>query len=110
MFLIILIGYCIPRRDLIEYFRKIIRVYCPLEVTMLNEKYHILKSGTDIRGVAVDGVPGEPVNLTDDVIAEMAYGYVLWVEEKLGKKSNELTMAVGHDCRISGEHIAAVVV
>jgi len=77
---------------------------------MLNEKYHILKSGTDIRGVAVEGVPGDEVNLTDDVIAEMAYGYVLWVEDKLGKKSNELTMAVGHDCRISGERIAAVVI
>ena len=77
---------------------------------MLNEKYHILKSGTDIRGVAVAGVPGDEVNLTDDVIAEMALGYVLWVEDKLGKPSNELTVAVGHDCRISGERIAAVVI
>ena len=31
-------------------------------------EYSKLKSGTDIRGVAVEGVPGEPVNLTDEVI------------------------------------------
>lgn len=77
---------------------------------MLNEKYRILKSGTDIRGVATQGVPGDEVNLTDDVIAEMTYGYVLWVEDKLGKRSDELTMAVGRDCRISGEHIASIVI
>lgn len=77
---------------------------------MLSEKYAVLKSGTDIRGVATAGVEGEDVNLTDDVITEMTYGYVLWVEEKLGKKSDALTIAVGRDCRISGEHIASVVI
>jgi len=77
---------------------------------MLNEKYRMLKSGTDIRGVACEGVPGDEVNLTNDVIAEMTYGYVLWVEDKLGKRSDELTMAVGRDCRISGERIAGVVI
>ena len=37
------------------------------------------KSGTDIRGVAVDGVEGEPLNLTDDVIAKMVKGFLLWL-------------------------------
>ena len=77
---------------------------------MLNEKYALLKSGTDIRGVAVNGVEGDIVNLTDDVIEEMTYGYVLWVEGKKKKTSDRLTMAVGRDCRISGEHIASVVI
>ncbi len=77
---------------------------------MLNEKYALLKSGTDIRGVAVDGVEGDIVNLTDDVISEITYGYVLWVEEKKGKKAQDMTFAVGRDCRISGEHIASVVI
>ena len=77
---------------------------------MLNEKYAHLKSGTDIRGVATDGVEGDIVNLTDDVIAEMTYGYVLWVEKKKGKTSDQLTMAVGRDVRISGERIANVVI
>ena len=77
---------------------------------MLNEKYKILKSGTDIRGVASEGVPGDIVNLTDDVIAQMTAGFALWAEQKVGKKSDEMTVAVGRDCRISGERIAKVVI
>ena len=35
---------------------------------MLNDFYKQFKSGTDIRGVATEGVAGQSVNLTDDVI------------------------------------------
>ncbi len=77
---------------------------------MLNEKYRIYKSGTDIRGVASEGIAGEPVNLTEDVLAEMADGFILWVEQKAGKTAPELTVSVGRDCRISGEHIASIVI
>lgn len=77
---------------------------------MLNETYKIFKSGTDIRGVASEGVAGEPVNLTDDVIARMAAGFVLWAEQKVGKPASELTISVGRDCRISGERIANTVI
>ena len=37
--------------------------------------YNKLKSGTDIRGVAVEGVPGEPVNLTDQAIETIAAAF-----------------------------------
>ena len=77
---------------------------------MLNETYKIYKSGTDIRGVASEGVAGEPVNLTDDVVARMAAGFVLWAERKVGKSAKELTISVGRDCRISGERIANTVI
>lgn len=77
---------------------------------MLNETYKIFKSGTDIRGVASEGVAGEPVNLTDDVIARMAAGFVLWAEQKVGKPASSLTVSVGRDCRISGERIANTVI
>lgn len=77
---------------------------------MLNETYKIFKSGTDIRGVASEGVPGEPVNLTDEVVARMAAGFVLWAEQKVGKPASELTVSVGRDCRISGERIANTVI
>ena len=77
---------------------------------MLNETYKIYKSGTDIRGVASEGVAGEPVNLTDDVVARMAAGFVLWAEQKVGKSAKELTISVGRDCRISGERIANTVI
>ena len=35
------------------------------------------KSGTDIRGVAVEGVEGEPLNLTDEVVGKMAKAFLL---------------------------------
>ena len=68
------------------------------------------KSGTDIRGVAVDGVEGEPLNLTDEVVGKMAMAFLLWLSQRTGKKPSELKVAVGHDSRISAERIRAAVV
>ncbi len=72
---------------------------------MLNDYYKQFKSGTDIRGVASEGVEGESVNLTDEVISKMADGFVLWLSKKTGKAPQELTISVGRDSRISGPHI-----
>ncbi len=72
---------------------------------MLNDFYKQFKSGTDIRGVASEGVEGQAVNLTDDVIASMADGFVLWLSKKTGKSPDKLTISVGRDSRISGPHI-----
>ena len=49
---------------------------------MLNETYKIFKSGTDIRGIASEGVEGEHINLTDDIVSKIADGFVLWVQER----------------------------
>lgn len=72
---------------------------------MLNEFYKQFKSGTDIRGVASEGVQGQSVNLTDDVVQNMADGFVLWLADKVGKQPCELKISVGRDSRISGPHI-----
>ena len=77
---------------------------------MLNDTFKIFKSGTDIRGVASAGVPDEPVNLTDDILSSMADGFILWAVEKCSKPASQLTVSVGRDCRISGEHIADIVI
>ena len=76
---------------------------------MLNDFYKQFKSGTDIRGVASEGVKGQEVNLTNEVVRNMAMGFGLWLEDKLGKKVNEMKIAVGRDSRISGPRIAEVV-
>lgn len=76
---------------------------------MLNDTYKIFKSGTDIRGVASEGVDGEPVNLTDDILSSIADGFILWAQDKAEKPAAQLTVSVGRDCRISGEHIADIV-
>ena len=75
---------------------------------MLNDFYKQFKSGTDIRGVATEGVAGQPVNLTDEVIEKMADGFVLWLAEKVNKQPCELKIAVGRDSRISGPHSMAL--
>ena len=38
---------------------------------MLNTYWKQFKSGTDIRGVASEGVAGQEINLTDEVIEKM---------------------------------------
>ena len=77
---------------------------------MLNEYFSHLKSGTDIRGVACEGVKGEKINLTDDVVKGSAKGFIKFISEKSGKKPSELLLSVGHDSRITGEHIASLVI
>ena len=68
---------------------------------MLNEKWSRLKSGTDIRGVASEGVPGETVNLTTEVCTSITNAFIIWLCDKTEKNANELTVSVGRDSRIS---------
>lgn len=77
---------------------------------MLNKEYGIFKSGTDIRGVASEGVPGYEINMTDERVARMANGFLLWLSKKVNKPVNELKVSVGRDSRISGERIASCVI
>ncbi|MBQ2318942.1 MAG: phosphomannomutase/phosphoglucomutase, partial [Clostridia bacterium] len=67
-----------------------------------------LKSGTDIRGVALEGEPNQPVQLTDKTVYAIARAFAKWVSDKYGK--TDLTVAVGRDCRLSGERIEGQVV
>ncbi len=72
---------------------------------MLNDFWKQLKSGTDIRGVAV-AFDGQEVNLTDETVSAMINGFVLWLCNKTGKNPDELKISIGRDSRISGPHIA----
>ncbi|MBW7573105.1 phosphohexomutase domain-containing protein [Caproiciproducens faecalis] len=76
---------------------------------MLTKYWKQFKSGTDIRGVASDGVEGQEISLTDENIEKMAAGFLLWLEAHTGKKASQLTVAVGHDSRISANRIQAAV-
>ena len=72
---------------------------------MLKDCWKALKSGTDIRGVAVEGA-GYDVNLTDDTVTAIVNGFIVWLSDKTGKSAEELKISVGRDSRISGPHIA----
>ena len=61
-----------------------------------------LQNGSDIRGVAVEGVPNEPVNLTPEIVQLLGQAFTTWLAQKLGKPTTALQMAVGRDSRVSG--------
>ena len=60
-----------------------------------------LQNGSDVRGVAVEGVAGETVNLTPEAVNLIASSFVKFLSEKCGKPVTTLKISVGHDSRIS---------
>ena len=67
-----------------------------------------LKSGTDVRCVALEGVPGEEVNLTDEAVTGIMKAFCAWAAQRCGKE--KLTIAIGHDSRLSAGRISACAV
>ena len=66
-------------------------------------EYKKLQNGSDIRGVALEGIEGQNVNLTEKVCRDIGRGFALWLIKKTGKTS--LRVAVGRDSRLSGEKL-----
>ena len=67
-----------------------------------------LKSGTDVRGVALaDG--GREVNLTDEAVRRIAHSFALWLAGQKGVGAEMLRISVGHDSRLSAQRIKAAV-
>ena len=63
--------------------------------------YSKLQNGSDIRGVALEGIEGQHINLTEDACKDIGRGFALWLIKKTGKKDS-LRVAVGRDSRLSG--------
>ena len=69
---------------------------------MKNVSWKELQNGSDIRGVALPGVPGEEVNLTPEIAKLLGQAFVTWLAKKVSKPIAELTVSVGRDSRLSG--------
>ncbi|MDJ0705376.1 MAG: phosphomannomutase/phosphoglucomutase [Leptolyngbyaceae cyanobacterium MO_188.B28] len=69
-----------------------------------------LQNGSDIRGVALDGVPNEPVNLTPDVVTTLGKAFVIWLTKKLEKPATDLVISVGRDSRLSGPTLISALI
>ena len=69
--------------------------------------YKKLKSGTDIRGVAVE-TEGSPVQLDDLAVYDLTCGFCEWLLQNGASLSGRI--AVGHDSRISAERIKKQVI
>ncbi|MEM8720212.1 MAG: phosphomannomutase/phosphoglucomutase [Cyanobacteria bacterium P01_G01_bin.39] len=69
-----------------------------------------LQNGSDIRGVALEGVPGESVNLTPEMAKTLGNAFVQWLTGQTNQPTTELTLAIGRDSRISGETLSQSVI
>ena len=63
--------------------------------------YQKLKSGTDVRGVAV----GEKITLTPTIASALGTAFARYMAEKQGKTPAQLTIALGRDSRVSGPEL-----
>lgn len=66
--------------------------------------YLKLQNGSDIRGVAIEGLLGQEVNLTEKACKDIGRGFACWLTEKTGKQN--LKVAIGRDSRLSGEALS----
>ena len=64
--------------------------------------YKKLQNGSDIRGVALEGIEGQHINLTEQACRDIGRGFALWLIKKTGK-ADRIRVAVGRDSRLSGE-------
>ena len=62
--------------------------------------YKKLQNGSDIRGVALEGIEGQHVNLTEQACRDIGRGFALWLQARTGKTN--IRVAVGRDSRLSG--------
>ena len=67
------------------------------------------KSGTDIRGVAIDGVAGEPLDMTDEAVSTMAKAFAVWLSRAANKPTTDLSVSIGRDSRLSGPRLTEAV-
>jgi phosphomannomutase len=68
----------------------------------MNIDWKKLQNGSDIRGVALEGVAGETVNLTPEIVKKIGKAFVVWLTQKTDKIALELNIGVGRDSRLSG--------
>lgn len=69
------------------------------------KNYKKLQNGSDIRGIAITGEPGELPNLTPYEAVDIARGFAVWLCDKLDKNPESVTIAIGRDPRISGKRL-----
>ena len=64
--------------------------------------YKKLQNGSDIRGVAMEGVAGEDINLSIEAARNIGLAFVYWLSDRLKKDESALRICVGRDSRLSG--------
>lgn len=66
--------------------------------------YTGLQNGSDIRGVAMEGIAGQSVNLTEQACRDIGRGFALWLKKRLDKDA--MRVAIGRDSRLTGQMLS----
>lgn len=64
-----------------------------------------LQNGSDIRGVALEGISEENVNLTPKVASLIGEAFLIWLSKRKNKRIDMLKICIGRDPRLSGENL-----
>ena len=78
---------------------------CAIIFNMAKKEIFKLQNGSDIRGVAVEGVEGESVNLTEEVARKIGAAFAFWLSIKHKVPTSKIVVGVGRDSRITGEKL-----
>ncbi|CAI9785455.1 unnamed protein product [Fraxinus pennsylvanica] len=77
------------------------------------DKIRRLQNGSDVRGVALEGEKGRPVDLTPPAVEAIAESFGEWVknglEKEKGRPVTDVKISLGRDPRISGATLSAAV-
>ena len=68
--------------------------------------YKKLQNGSDVRGIAMEGVIGEQINLTPAIACDIAASFGRWLMNRTNQKAQDLVVSIGRDSRLTGESIA----
>ena len=68
-------------------------------------RYGKLQNGSDIRGVAMEGMAGQEVNLSSQEVEFICQGFIKWLSHKTGKAPEGLVIAIGRDSRLTGPEL-----
>lgn len=76
---------------------------------LMNE-WSLLKSGSDIRGIATKLSDTDEITLTNVNIEKIIFGFLLLLKNASGLNFSQMTVAVGYDTRLSSDRIKIVAI
>ncbi len=71
----------------------------------MREELKKLQNGSDIRGIACEGIANEHINLDADAARRIGIAFAGWLQKKTKKPAEELKIGVGTDSRVTGPAI-----
>lgn len=69
------------------------------------QEFMKLQNGSDIRGIACEGIEGEHTNLTAEAAYTIGQAFARWLMEKKNIPAEECIIGVGTDSRITGSSL-----